>query len=354
MKNLIRACGLLTLAAAALAAAAAPPKPIERTDTYQLLELEATVRLVPPGSFELLRKVIDKATIAASAAHPAPTNRAEALRVFEAIQATLAGFNFLQPANKADWPMTMAAALQPLYPSEQELDAQLAFPDNQKRVRHFDRSKPFYYVDCDAGTQVFLAVAQRLGWDLRQVDVRHHTFVRWHLPSGELVNWDWSHGESHPDDAYLSNSALDQNLRQRGVFLRSYSRAESNAYYRGLLGAFGTQQPESQRLLERAMDEGPHIAMTQNNLAWAYALQPDASRENLDLALSLGLAALSVSPLDGNRADTLACVLAARGGTAEKNLALALEDYAISHPDGNDPGYYEKNKQRILKGELCR
>jgi len=329
-----------------------PLMPVESTDAYELLELEATIRKVPPESFDLLRSVIHDATDAARLARPSPISRGDALIVFDAIQAVLAHNNFLQPTLHADWPLTLGIALTPLSLTPQKLASELASPDNAKRVQFLQESKPYYFVDCDAGVQIFLAVAERLGWDFHQVDVPHHSFVRWHLKSGETVNWDWIHGESLPDDYYGLNSDLGRNLQLRGTYLRSYSRKESNAYYRGLIGSEATDKAVGIRLLEQALAEAPQISMTQNNLAWAYAIVPGTGRDKLDLALANAFAALSATPEDGNRIDTLACLLGARGDARE--LAVALEGYAITHPGFSDPAGFATNRTHLEKSESCK
>ena len=81
------------------------------------------------------------------------------------------------------------------------------------------------------------------------------------------------------------------------------------------------------------------MEVTQNNLAWAYSTTPGIAAGKVDLSVSNALAALSVEPRNGNIADTLACAFAATG---ERGVALAIEDYAISHPGTGDVGTSKK------------
>jgi hypothetical protein len=325
--------------------------PVEGTSAYRLLQLEATVRAVPAGALPLLHQVINDGSIAAAKTNPNPKSRTEALATLMAIQVALERHNFLQPIMRKDWPQTIGTALTPLNLTALQLADHLADPDNARRLPNLDRTKPMYWVDCDMGASLFLAIGERFGWNTRLVEVPSHNFVRWTLSTGETVNWDWTHGESRSDDAYHLDGELGQHQRLRGFFLRSYSPTEANAYYLGLVGSKATRDEDEIRLLEESIKAAPFIEVTQNNLAWAYATTPGTSRGKLQVAISAAMAALSVEPDNGNVADTLACSFAAVG---EKNLALALEDYAIQHPGSGATNGYRENRKRISEGIICQ
>jgi hypothetical protein len=209
-------------------------------------------------------------------------------------------------------------------------------------------SAPFYFVDCDTGSAFFISVGQRLRWDIRLVNVQKHSFVQWNLPDGSTVQWDWTHGAVVQDSDFSAKSELSVNLSRRGVYMVGMDAKQSRAYFLGLVGLNAKKVQDKMRLLELAIGEIPNDPITQNNYAWAIATSKEL-RAKSTLAVSNALAALSAAPRDGNRADTLACALAADG---EKSLALAMEDYAIKHSSGQAKAFQE-NKRKIEANSIC-
>lgn len=350
--SIVLTLGLIVLVASGSLASHKTVKPVESTTAYQLLEIESSVRSVPEGARKLLMAVIDDATRAAlRVRRKEPATRDEALKVMEAIQISLVRHNFLQPARREDWPQTIGIALTPLTLSSEALSELLSTLANAKRANYIDRGKPFYFVDCDMGAQLFIAVGERLDWDIRLVEVPDHNFVRWHLSSGTTANWDWTQGMSVEDSDYIPPTPFFDSLRLRGVYLRSFGPREARAYYLGLIGSKATQKNERLRLLTEAIVDGPMQLATQNNLAWFYATNPEYSNQK-DVAVAYALASWSARPEDGNVADTVACSFAANGNQA---LAISLEDYAISHAISDaQRESFSANRSRIIDGESCQ
>lgn len=189
-----------------------PIKSIESTMAYDLFSRERAVRKVPVDGEKLIRSAIEDATAIALQAKREPRTREDALAAFEAIQLALVKHNFLQPAEEKDWPNTLGIALTPLTFAPEVLETILLFPDNKDRRKYLDLTKPLYYVDCDMGSQFFLAVGERLGWDIRLVELPQHNFVRWHLSGSTSVNWDWVRGQSIDDNDYLSAASFSEDI----------------------------------------------------------------------------------------------------------------------------------------------
>lgn len=324
--------------------------PVETTGAYKLLTIEADVRGLPPSAQQLFRSVITEATEAAIGAHRQPANRDEALDVFKAIQTALVKHNFLQPLEQKDWPQTLGEAFNPIDRSDEEMKRILASAYNASRVQYFDLSKPFFFVDCDMGSQLFMAVAERLGWDVRLVEVPDHNFVRWHMPSGTTVNWDWTHGQSLSDSYY--SSAVSNDVRLRALYLRSYERAEAKAYFLGLVASKATKREDAERLFMEALKVVPPNPTTLNNVAWLYATRFAKDRDKTDLAVRYGLDAWSTKPNDGNVADTVACAFAANG---QKEMAKTVEEFAIRHANSQtQTKSFSENRARIDANEPCQ
>lgn len=327
-------------------------KPIESTMAYDLFKTERDVRKVPLDGETLLRSAIDDATAMAVRTKRDPRTKEEALAAFEAIQLALVKHNFLQPPEEKDWPQTLGIALTPLTLSPDALEEILSFSSNRSRREHLNLTKPFYFVDCDMGSQFFLAVGERLGWDIRLVELPQHNFVRWHLSESLKVNWDWVRGQSIDDSVYLSAVPTSEDIRNGALYMRSLHAREAKAYYLGLIGSEAAVATDGERLLQEAVTVLPNHPLTLNNLAWLYATDPALAKQKSGLAVRYSLAAWSTRPTHGNFADTVACSLAANGN---KPLAEQIEKFAIDHP--NNPAQREsfrRNLARISAGELCK
>jgi hypothetical protein len=84
------------------------------------------------------------------------------------------------------------------------------------RKRYAAPNNPLYYVDCDMGSQLFVALGEMLGWDIRLAEIPKHNFVRWHLSQSEAVNWDWSDCVSRNDDAYRARVPASDEIAPQG------------------------------------------------------------------------------------------------------------------------------------------
>ncbi|MEK6283920.1 MAG: hypothetical protein AABN95_26510 [Acidobacteriota bacterium] len=349
-----RLAGLYLLIIAASPAAFAMQgqvKSIESTMAYELLTLEAGVRTLPPDAVKLFREAITDATDAAVRTNRHPQTRADALAVLEAIQLALVKHNFLQPANRTDWPDTIGIALTPLKWTPAALNQASSFGSLQL----IDRTKPFYYVDCDMGAELVMTVGERLGWDIRLVEVPDHNFVRWHLSDSIKVNWDWTYWTSKDDSRYRPVIGSVDDVRLRELYLRSFEIKEARSYYVGLIASKADKDKPmaAERLFQEAVAVLPHHPLTLNNFAWLYATRPVFNTQKLktNVAVAYGLGAWSMQPNDGNIADTVACSLAANGS---KVLAAEVEQFASDH--ASSPAEAEKfkaKKELIAKGILC-
>jgi hypothetical protein len=343
---------LLAVMLVASASRGATPATEPKTMADELLALERTVRDVPASSESLLSQVQSAAFRALGNNPKAPTTPDEAIAISIKISTALAKANFLQPSQRKDWVSTLGQAFTPHTLPPAELEEVLAFPGNAKRAPFLDRSKPIYFVDCDIGSLLIISVARRFGWDARLVEVPDHLFVRWHLPDGRTVNWDWTHWSSQDDRFYLPDTPVYQELRRRGIYLRSFEPAEGRAHYIGLIGYKAKTPSAGKPLLERALRDGAKDPTTYNNAAWIYVIQNDAAKANSDLAVMRALTAWSAVPDHGNTVDTVACAFAKRG---DQTLALALEDYAAAHTESAaDREAIQKNRERMAKGALCQ
>jgi hypothetical protein len=312
-----------------------------RTTVAELLIEEKRLREVPPSAASLAETAVEVATQAAArrlTAHP--RDRVSALSALKAIQSALAGQNFLQPPREDLWVHTLSEAMTPHAIDDPDVQEGLRYPENTARLPFIDRSKPIHWVECDMGSLFFIAVGQRLGWDIRLAALPRHNYVRWHVSPSLIVNWDWSAGASRPDTYYREQVPLADHWAAVGVFAVSLSRDTMRAYYFGQLGAKYDQQPEGVALLERAVSLGPTEPTATNNLAWAYATDPSAGSAHWQTALTYALQAWATEPNNSNYKDTVACAFEANGA---HDVAEVLEREAIGR------GSYAKQNTSFQK-----
>ena len=330
MKYVFRS-GLLTIAVsgflASSASAIGSSRGSSETLAEDLMAVEVTaIKKVPNNASALLREALKDGEAAAAAAAPRPPRtREEALAVLKAIQEAMGKRHFVQPIEKEDWPDTMGEAL---------------------TIRA--TSPPLYYVDCDMGAQLFISIGQRHGWDLRLVEANEdHLFLRWHMPGGEVVNWDWSRGQSFDDDFYLASSSIETE-KARARYLTSLSLEEARAYYTIFIATHADDAAAAERLFKEAEKKQSKNPKFLNNFGWFYATHPGVSDEKRALGVEYALAGLSYKPKNPNRLDTVACAFAAAGDRAR---ALVYEDQAIQLDPNN--AVLRRNRTLIAEGKRC-
>ncbi len=335
--------------------------PIEQTLAWELMELESTYVKDEPDKRKLLKKVLDEALAALGPDPKQPKTKDEVIKASEAMAQVFAKNNFLQPLREKDWPDTLGEAFTPKNLSPDELQVVLSYyrndtpgVHNERRNFYTDKSKSIYYVDCDMSAILIISTAQRLGWDVRLIEVPKHNFVRWHLPNGEKVNWDWTRWGSEDDSEYARDYSFLPFFAasvRRGVYLRSFDFAEARAYYLIFVADLIQRDLMKKReLFHEALKAGSKLPIVQNNFAWFVATFPSSSVEEIKLALTLALTSWADDPLDANTADTVACVYSR---ISEKDLALDIEKFAINNSSGSQRDGFIANKNRISNDEIC-
>lgn len=344
------AAGLLALFARPEVASAAPAS-ADETIAFELYRLENASTRLPPATEDKLRAVLREAYAALGENPRAPASRAEFLAFAERVSVAMARHNLIQPVERADWVDSLGEALQPVSASHPRLASYLVHPQNAARLSHVDRSKPFFFVDCDMGALILMSVAQMVGFELALVEVPNHNFVRWDDGRGGHVNWDWTNWAEHPNERYVVSHGISEAQLLRRTFLGSQSLRESRGYFLGVMTINLSDPAEILRLRRMAIADAPHNPTTANNVAWSFATVADGVTDSeRRTAVALSLSALASRPSDANYMDTLACAYAAAG---KRELGAAIEQEAI-RAAGTDADSYRRNLARIRNGELCR
>ena len=324
----IAAC-VVSMFACGSQAAADEPVAIEATLSYQLLQIESSVRPVTNAKLALLRSVLERATDAASDTHSRPRSRREAIEALDAVQVAIVRHNFIIPIARRDYKETLGDAFEPLNISYEQRKLLLAPGEvNGFRSRYIDPARPLYYVSDAVGSQLIMSVGQRMGWDIRLVWVGDHYFVRWHLTPTQWLNWDWTAGgPSRNEDYPIFEGAQYRDWPERRRYLRSLLPGYARANFLYLISRHVAGVAGKRKVLEMAMAWDPTHELVQNSLAWLYATDPALSKTRGRQAVQYALSAWAATPSDPNVADTAACAFAAMG---ERGIAVQHERFAIA------------------------
>lgn len=325
-------------------ACAAPPLPLEKTVSFELLRMESDARPISVESEKFLRKILMDALTAAGS--NVPTNENDFLDFAKRVSISFARNNFIQPILQKDWTNSLGESLAPVAEDHPRAGQYLDHSQNLERRPYIDPSKPLHFLDCDMAALLLMSVAQMAGFELNLVEVPYHNFVRWQGPDGQRVNWDWTYWGSHPDSFYIRQRGISEAQLLRKAFLQSQSAEESRGYFIGVM-AIPVQEPAKRLALRRAaIKAAPSNATTANNAAWTFAtIEEGITEAERQDAVVFALTAWATNPGNANYIDTVACSFGARG---QWEMAVALETQAARM----DPAYQE-NVERLQQRELC-
>jgi hypothetical protein len=331
-------------------------RPLERTLSYEMLQIEGTVRSVDPDKVVLLKSALDRATYAAAAKYTTPRNRRQAVDSLDAIQVALAEHNFILPTLARHWKDTIGDALEPLDLTREERRQLLAPGEvNGFRARYINPVRPLYSVNGSIGSQLIISVGQRFGWEMHLVSADKLYFVRWHVRPGLWINWDWTSGGPASNETYREDvGKLYQDWPERRRDLRSLSPGYARAQYLYLLARHVANPADRRNVLETAMIADATHESVQGSLAWLYATDPRLSGDYRRKAVQYALSAWAAAPRDPAVADTVAC---AYGGIGERDLGVEIQSLAIRRlremrRERLIPGYDARLRQ-IQNGNLC-
>jgi hypothetical protein len=347
----------LAIALWATTALAADVRPIEQTLAFEMFALEKQVRAnIPAGAEAAWRGALDVATRAAL--NRDPHGKREALAVLKDIQLALERTNMLQPGRQKDWPNTLGEAFTPHDADEESVRQAradwgngLADRELGARIDHIDWHRPVYLVDCDMGVLLFISVGQRLGWDIRLVAAPEHAYLHWHLPDGEVVNWDWTTRQSIPDRLYRDpNYAGAPERDPKG---RSLSLDFARGYYLAVMSldpinAETLDKAGLNALLEKHLAADPENYEVLNALGWNYATAPNSAQAKT--ALDYALRAWAADPMEPDMADTVACAYDANGRMKD---ARDTELAALRLARKDELDKLRANLASIEAGRLC-
>jgi tetratricopeptide (TPR) repeat protein len=337
--------------------AAAPAPRKYQTFAHHVLDIDAAEAPVPPARYAMLDDIIDdvKARVTYDPTLKDPeAQRRQAGLILDTVDDVLTDHNFLYPPGDYDV-TSLRSALAPQTYDRDTLERLLRVDVNRRRKAHAraHAGEPFYIIDCDISSFIYIGVADALGFDLRLVDLPDHMFVRWELPDGSHLNWDTNDAAVVPDEEYASDYNLGKQLRGQRVYLSSMTRreAEGFAYYlRATRFELRDQEERAIADLEKARELYPQSTQARSELAWLYATVPGVDAARRKAAIDLAKSAVDLEPKVGDFWDSLAAAHAANG---DFKRAVACASRAEKLADNDEArGEYRERRKAYERGQM--
>lgn len=318
---------------------------------FQLVEYEMQYLKSGENPTKLLEKIIDDGSKILDNPEEFPRSRQGFLSAAEAISIYMASYNFIQPSNNlSNSPETIVQSLSPIKLGKDDIKRILTLHENKVREKYFDfKNGDAYYVDCDIGSLIIYSIFNKVGWDVRLVRSSGHMFLRYHMPDGKTVNWDWANFGSFPNQLYYlgEESAVKFQLR-RGEYYRSLSKDQIIANFIGLISSSAENYIDAADILFQAIEIDPYNSRNLINLAWIYSTEEVFLPKNSDLAIMYALQAVSADLHKISRLETLACAYA-----ANRQWKIAAEIQKEYIRNSNIEIEENNNYKNIMKKSLC-
>jgi tetratricopeptide (TPR) repeat protein len=225
---------------------------------------------------------------------------------------------------------------------------------NEGRIAFIEKRNPgpFYVVDCDIASFLFLAMGELMGYPLAMVDMPGHNFIRWKRPDGTFINFETMDGKETSDDYYISGWGIPKSfLRTPGV-LTTMTPAQLTAYeYFGVGLSYSWKHDYPQTIADypKVISTDATLNDSANNLSWFYAVNPQSGWRDPRKAVAYGKQSTAIFA-NGDTLDTLACAYALAG---DFTSAIQTEQKAI------DIGWTPQNSNlsddmgTLMKHQTC-
>ncbi len=336
------------------AASDQPGQEATENTAVRILKMDAQVKPVTDGMFQTLKEVMDGACGAIAKLqrkHDGRWNRHYAEAVLQCIDAALINHGFVYPdvggvAQLADalTPFQMSAARRPAFESQ---------PYNQRRVRMISERfpGPFYAVDCDTASFIYLGVAGRMNLPLHLVTIPSvnrkagHAFVRWREGS-QFLDWETMDGSVKTDEFYIREWNVNSAEIKAQAALADLSTGQAVGCEHYLLAVQREHQgnyEEALRELSVCLDLYPQNLDARGEFAWVTATGSDVRVRNNAKAVADAQFVVNLAD-EPDAHDTLAAAYASAG---KFDLAVKEERAAIwNGPRSFDPklAYKERLK----------
>ena len=302
------------------------PRPsVQASETlaHRVLNLKAQIAPTSSTVAQTLDRVLDAACLAVSRMPLEPSgqwNRQYAVAVLGCIDTALIEFGFLYPDQGAV--DSLSDALIPFSMQEERRRRFENQPNNLRRAKMISARfpGPFYRLDCDTATFLYLAVAERRKLPLSMVVIPYrpqqpgHSFVRWR-EGRHFLNWETTTGSLRSEDDYIQEWKIRRSeiAAKSALVDLSEDQALGCAYYLAAIHSRRRHDPETAlRLLRSGLDLFPQSLDLSREFAWLTATSPALSFR--DHAAAIARARFAVRNLsNADSRDTLAAAYASAG-----------------------------------------
>jgi hypothetical protein len=317
-------------------------KPARKYETFahRVLDIDAGEAPVSQAKYALLDSIIDdaKRRVSYDAKIDDPkAMRRQAQRVLGVIDEVLTDHNVLYPPGDYDV-TSLRAGLTPQHYDKAQLDRILDVGLNGRRRKHAraHADEPFYILDCDISSIVYVGVGEALRLDLHLVDLPDHMFVRWKLGDGSHLNWDTNSARTIPDAEYASDYDLGKRIRKERIYLATMTRREEEGYAYFLRATRSEEDEQNTRAiadLVKARELYPQSTQAASELAWLYATTDGIDAEHHFEAIDLAEEALAYEPKCGEFWDSLAAAHASIGEFKRAAEEAKKAEYLAETPE---------------------
>ena len=341
--------------------AAAPNqhKPTRKYDAFphQVLDIDSGEAPVSQAKYALLDSIIDdaKKRIVYNATLQDPqAQRDQAELILATIDQVLTDHNILYPPGDYDV-TSLRAGLTPQHYDKDALARILRVPINKRRRDHAraHATEPFYILDCDISSFVYIGVADAIGLDLHLVDLPDHMFVRWELEDGSHLNWDTNDAQEVTDKELASDYGLGKRIRKQRIYLASMTRREAEGFAYFLRATRFEERDEDAKAiadLKKARDLYPQSTQVASELAWLYATAQGVDLMHRKLAIDLAQSVVDLEPKCGDFWDSLAAAHAANGNFKQATKEARQAEILAESPD--DRAEFKMHRKAFEKSEM--
>lgn len=290
------------------------------TIAHEMLDDEFGLGIVTPDMYALLDNVVDwvKAALPArTATEYRALDEAGALSVLTTIDKVLYNHGFVYPAYPMGWVDLLSDGLTPRTFNADELkDIRDLTSENDRRTAAIDAigSGPFYLVDCDIASFLYLAVADVLHMPIAMVDLPSHDFIRWDLGGGTYVNFETMYGSKSSDADFAGFGQTAASVKA-GLFMTAWTSDETLGYHAQIIASKWSGMNDYVRerhLGQYAAALYPRFVNAWNEIAWADVMADDPKVRTNPLTLVEAQKAVAGFAY-ANNLDTLACAQAEAG-----------------------------------------
>jgi tetratricopeptide (TPR) repeat protein len=328
--------------APAFPTASASYRPRYATVARGFLDAERNTGPLTPTEYAILDAVIDEAK---SRLKPIPdglddaAHKKLAVESLQTIDCTLVRHGFVYPG--IGLVQLLSDGLDStMFTDPRYYNSLLNSPHNAGRASFIAQRKPgpYYVVDCDIASYIYLAVGEIMRYPLSMVQMPLHNFIRWRLPKDRYIDFETMDGIETDDDYYAARWHIPKQFIGVPGVLTSMSPTQLLAYEDFGLAIAKTWKRDYAGAIasyEKSIAVDASLGDSENNLAWLYTVVPDAKFRDGKKAVGYAQKAVAIFA-NGDWLDTLAC---AYGLAGDLQAGIDAENRALQvgwAPQGSD------------------